>query len=320
MSRPDDRANAPLEEIEQVAERTAACDYRIWGFGVGPALLGLLRAGRRTGRQDLVGRVRALVEPALDRPPDPTDHLICVEVLIELARLRPELRIAGSCERWRRAVVEAARPYPDRPPVHRPDADWPNTIWVDCLHTDGPGLVALGETAAAVRQVEESCAALQRPDGLFDHGYDVAAGRGNGVAWGRGQGWALLGLVGTLRGAPDRRLAARLRRLVEAMAHHERNGRWRTIVDDPSAPWEDSTSAMTALAVRSAITAGVLPASYAGLAGRAYARAAAAVSGGGLVVSEATPVGPPDVYRTRAEGIHPWGQGPLLLAMLEGTE
>ena len=78
--------------------------------------------------------------------------------------------------------------------MHRPDLErWHGVIWVDCMHTDGPGLALLGRVEEAVATTVEYASALQRDDGLFQHGYDVVSGRGNDVAWGRGQAWAMLG-------------------------------------------------------------------------------------------------------------------------------
>src|SRR5690606_17928028 len=189
----------------------------------------------------------------------------------------------------------------------RPDLErWSRTVWVDCMHTDGPGLALLGDLDAAVEVTRDAAAALQRADGLFDHGYDVAVGAGNGVAWGRGQGWALLGLVGTLRHvlAPD--LVERLHRLVDALAGTEQDGRWPTVVDHPAAPVEMSTSAYVALAVGEAVDAGLVDssrrASYRALADRAYAAALEAVDGGVLPTSDATPVGSAESYYDRPLG------------------
>lgn len=301
-----------------VADATRRCEFTVWGYGVGPALAALLAVSRTLGRADLADRVVELVTPALHRGPDPTDHLIPVEVLTALpgeADVRPALG------RFRTAVLDACRPVPGRPRVHRPDLGrWHRTVWVDCMHTDGPGLAALDDVDAAVAVTREAAAALQRPDGLFDHGYDVGTGEGNGVAWGRGQGWALLGLAGTLAHARDAELSDRLDTLLAALARHERDGRWHTVVDHDAAPVEMSTSAYVALAVSRAVRAGLADPAHAAMADRAYAAAAAAVDGGVLPASDATPVGRAADYYDRPLGLRPWGQGPLLLAMLDRRE
>lgn len=316
------RSPAALDDLlDTVAGTTARCEPVVWGFGVGGALHGLIRAGRLRRRPDLIQRVVDLVSPSLSAAPGPTDHLIAVEVLLALAEVCPDLDVTAACNRWLHAVRRAARPVPDRPRVHRPDlAAWRSTIWVDCMHTDGPGLAALGYPDDAVRYATEYAAALQLQNGLFQHGYDVAAGRGNGVAWGRGQAWALLGLIGTLRRVPDDGLAARLGRLVEALAAHERDGQWHTVVDDRAAPIEHSVSAYLAFAVPHAVALGLVGARFQAMAGRAFDAMLRHLSGGGLAVSQATPVGAAAQYHDRALGIFPWGQAPVLHALLDRWE
>ena len=295
------------ELIEAVALRALAYSYRIWGFGEGLALVGILRAAQRLNRPQWVEAVADLIAPSLPRGPSTLDHLISVEALTELARLRPGLPVQGAIDRFRAAVLPAERPVPGQPPVHRPDLPLlGTTIWVDCLHTDGPGL----PLARAAPLVEEAAAVLQDESGLFNHGYDVATGRANGVHWGRGQGWALYGLR-SVRADPA--AAARLERLTGALTRHEHNGSWRTIVDNPDAPTEYSLSAMVAAAD------GVRPGDpqWIAVRQRALAAAVAALDGrGGLPVSVATPVGVPRDYLQRDTGVLPWGQGPLLLALL----
>jgi rhamnogalacturonyl hydrolase YesR len=283
--------------VTAVAGRALEYPYRMWGFGEGMALLGVIRAGIALRNPQWIDAVADLVGPTLNGMGDPTDHLIPVDVLRELARHRA-VPIGGAVRRFANAVVGAHRPVPGRPRVHRPDLPGLSTVvWVDCLHTDGPGLTA----AAAATVVEESAAVLQDASGLFSHGFDVATGRPNGVHWGRGQGWALHGLAAVPAAA------SRLDRLLDALARHEVNGSWRTIVDDPSAPIEHSVSALVAAS----------PAAAAPLRQRALAAAVAALDGaGGLPVSSATPVGPPSTYVDKDTGVFPWGQGPVLLALL----
>jgi rhamnogalacturonyl hydrolase YesR len=301
-----------------VAETTARCTPAIWGFGVGGSLCGLVRAGRALNRPDLVQRVVELVEPSLRAAPGPTDHLIAVDALLALASCRPDVDVGMACDRWLRAVLDASRPVPGRPRVHRPDlTSWQSTIWVDCMHTDGPGLAALGRPEEAVTYAMEYAGVLQRTDGLFQHGYDVETGRGNGVAWGRGQAWAMLGLVDTLHRVGDDELTGRLARLVEALCEHEVDGQWRTVVDDEDAPSEPSVAAYVAYGLGRAIAYGLVDAGHQSMADRALDATIRRLSGGWLPVSEATPVGAARDYRDRALGAFPWGQAPVLHVLLD---
>lgn len=279
-----------LALIEAVAVRSLDYPYRVWGFGEGMALSGVIRAGELLGQHKWIDAVAELVAPSLHAAPGPTDHLIPVEVLVELKRLRPELDIEPAVQRFVAAVGDE---------VHRPDLrGLESMVWVDCMHTDIPGLLLAGQTQAAQRVVDRACAHLQDASGLFSHGYDAATGRANGVHWGRGQGWALHGLLAA--GSPH------AHPLVKALQRTEQgSGRWRTIVDEPEAPFENSVSAFVAACLGGT-----------GLGSRALRAALDAMDGdGGLPVSSATPVGS---YLDRDTGVFPWGQGPLLLALLAG--
>lgn len=305
--------------LASVAQRTVSCDFTIWGFGVGPALVGMLRAGQLLGYDSLVDHVATLVQPKLIADTEPTDHLISVETLYELHRLRPALNVRHSIKRFVVAIRHAVRPAPGAPPVHRPDVETlSRTIWVDCMHTDGPGLEIAGYANDSVTVLEEASMVLQDESGLFSHSYDVEATAPNGVHWGRGQGWALHGLV---RGARSANLEHRLEALLDALAQTEVDGAWRTIVDDSLAPFEASVSATVASGILSGVTSGRIAPQWVPLARRALLTAVDQLDPhGGLLVSEATPAGPPVDYHTRETGIHPWGQGPLILALLEGRK
>lgn len=301
-----------------VADVARNCPTTIWGFGVGGCLAGLVRAGVHLGRHDLVEEVHRRVRGSLGATPEPTDHLISVETLLALHSAVPDLGIAEACHRWARTVLDAVRPVAGQPRVHRPDrSPWQNTIWVDCMHTDGPGLAALGYEAESVAYAEEYAAVLQRPDGLFQHGFDVSTGRGNSVAWGRGQVWALLGLLGTLDVIDDAGLRLRLGRLVGALAEHEEGGRWRTVVDDAHAPIENSVGAYVAWAVPRAVAQGLVDAEHSAMAERAYQATLSGLVDGALTCSSATPVGSPDSYARQGTGVFPWGQAPVMHALLD---
>jgi len=299
-----------------VADRAAAYSYRMWGFGEGAALLGILRTGEALSRRDLIDKVADLVVPTLAQGPQPTDHLIAVEVLHELTRLRPAIDVRPLVERFVHAIMGAPRPLAGRPQVHRPDlCGLSSTVWVDCLHTDVPGLMLAGECAASVAVAEEACAALQDESGLFSHGFDINTGQANDVHWGRGQGWAMHGLSW---GRRCQALDARLNRLVRALLRFEEDGAWHTVVDNPNSPRENSVSALVASGLFVASRIRPTDRTWLSLAGRALSRAIGALDAhAGLPVSAATPVGNEGVYLEREIGTFPWGQGPLLLALLE---
>ena len=97
---------------------------------------------------------------------------------------------------------------------------------------------------------------LQRPDGLFIHAE-------NGPhAWGRGNGFALLGLTEALTHLPSSwsarpQVLEIYRRHVAALAKHQSDdGSWRQVVDEPASYRELTVTAMTTAALARGIARG----------------------------------------------------------------
>ncbi|GAB3424213.1 glycoside hydrolase family 88 protein [Flindersiella endophytica] len=308
----------PRELALAVADRALDYDYKLWDFGEGPALFGVVQTASLLDRPDLIDRVVDLVTPTLFRPPSPADHLIPVDLLRLLNAVRG-VDISDAVARWVQAIRTAPRPVPGLPRVHRPDlAPWSTTVWVDCMHIDGPGLTLSGFPGEAADSLEEVSGVLQSESGLFSHVFDVATGEANHVHWGRGQGLALYGLVETACvGGLRTTLAARATALLTALAQYEENGRWRTIVDDSTAPVDNSVSVLVAYAVLAGVAANVVDDRWSSMGERALAAAIDQLdSSGGLPVpADPTTGGPAAGYRADEVGVYPWGQGPLLLAL-----
>lgn len=299
-----------------IGGRTQALSFRIWGFGEGPALVGLLACADLLHEPSYERTVTRLIEPFLQRELLLEDHVAPAELLVALARRHDDGRYLEAAQKWAQRVLQAPRRAPGQPPTYRPDLFGLGAVtWVDTMHTHGPGLAACGYPDEGVRLLEESCRYLQDGSGLFAHGYDVQARRTNGVHWGRGCGWALLGMVGIAAYVRDRTLVDRCSALLSALSRHEETGCWHTVVDDPSTPLENSVSAFVAAGITSGIRHGVVGSEYAGLAGRARDAAVRSLVHGDLPVSEATPVGDRRIYLSRRTGAFPWGHGPLLLAV-----
>jgi unsaturated rhamnogalacturonyl hydrolase len=308
----------PRDLALAVADRTLDYDYKLWDFGEGPALFGVVQTGSLLDRPELIDRVVDLVTPALFREPSPADHLIPVDLLRLLNAVRG-LDISDALSRWTQAVRMAPRPVPGLPRVHRPDlTSWSTTVWVDCMHIDGPGLTLAGYPGEAADGLEEVAGVLQGENGLFSHVFDVATGQANQVHWGRGQGLALYGLVETACvGAHRASLAARATALLTALAQHEDHGLWRTIVDDSTAPVENSVSVLVAYAVLAGVAADVIDDHWSAMGERALAAAIDQLdSSAGLPVSPDPTIGAAATgYLSGEVGVYPWGQGPLLLAL-----
>ncbi len=219
-------------------------------------------------------------------------------------------------------------------------ADPPPGVFVDCLHFDPPFFAGLAAATgdgryldAALQQACGYVRLLQRPDGLFDHFVLRGVPGRFGGGWGRGQGWALLGLLDVL--AELRPLQAELTAeqsaswaeidsaagsLVHAMAALQRpDGHWFAVASDPHSGEEHSTAAFMAAGFHRALTAGVVAgADIERAATAAYRATCAAVNADGMLTEVTAAVmacTEPSHYAHVPRGfLVPWGQGPAVLA------
>jgi len=135
---------------------------------------------------------------------------------------------------------------------------------------------------------------LQREDGVFVHFTD---GR---VPWGRGNGFAALGLMEALTSLPVQhparsRVLEIYRRQMNGMkAQQSPDGMWRQVVDEPGAYRETSVTAMTLTAMARGVRLGWLDQTYGPVIERAWRALAAHITeeGGSVDVSTSTGSGP----------------------------
>jgi len=205
-------------------------------------------------------------------------------------------------------------------------------VFVDSVHFHGPFLAELWRVTGERRYLDQAVETigpqvkLVWDDGerLFHHFWSERSGARNGVLWGRGNGWGMLGVVGTLEHLPeDHPLAATFRRLLERQAGRlaelqDDSGDWHTILDDPGSYLEPSIAAFVVDGFSRAIKRGWIEASRRRVVDRALEALVSHVRSDGLVdgVSyETFPSFRKEHYRTMPRGaMVPWGQGPFLCA------
>lgn len=330
-----------IDLIDRCARAALAYRFKRWGFAEEMALLGLIEIGDALDRPEYVEAVAELVAGWVSQEPRLTwaDHVAPGTVMLELFK-------RGGDERYRstaRALGELYLRFPrvSGVPLHRPDLDgWEHTIWVDCMMIDGPFLLRLAHLTGeqrwrdlALEHLDGYHACLFDPDvRLYAHGFDAHKKRRSAVRWGRGNGWALLGMVEAagelLKGQGDPRettpfkvISERVATLVEAIVPlQDASGAWHTVLDDATTPLEGSTSALFATAMMRARQQGIIG-EIDGLdrcVGAALADVARRLQPDGrFLVSAATPIGERDHYASQPLGVYPWGQGPALLAIRE---
>jgi len=313
--------------------------FRMWGFGEGRALRGLLAARlapeiRSETKAEYFGFVRALLRAYVARGVAKIneEHVAPGTELLLLHEQTGEVELLEAAKKL--AALNASFPankFGAR--MHRPDMPgWRKQIWVDSMDVDAPFLVRLGHLTGdegyfkqALDEILGYARALQ-VDGagetaeLFWHGYEADCGN-NGQLWARGNGWALMGLVETLKLLPEanaasRELHERLRRQCLALQRHQRaDGLWHTVINHQETYPESTLAVMAAFALHEAFAASLLDENEFGemeRKARAAGRDCINTDGALELTSDATPIGELKMYATRPLGVFPWGQGPLL--------
>jgi unsaturated rhamnogalacturonyl hydrolase len=164
---------------------------------------------------------------------------------------------------------------------------------------------------------------LQRADGLFIHAPDGPH------AWGRGNGFALLGVTEALTHLPDGwvdrpRVLETYRTHVKALAAHQSDdGSWRQVVDEPASYRELTVTAMTVVALARGVARGWIDrAMYLPVIDRGWQAVTARVLDDGTVrdVCAGTGAGPTKEYylnRPVVNGADDRGGAMALLAAIE---
>lgn len=132
---------------------------------------------------------------------------------------------------------------------------------------------------------------LQREDGIFVHFTD---GR---VPWGRGNGFAALGLMEALTSIPATHpsraeLLSIFRRHMSGLTRVQApDGMWRQVVDEPGSFREETVTAMTLTAMARGVRLGWLDATYRPVIERAWRALAAHITEDGGIVDVCTSTG-----------------------------
>ena len=260
------------------------------------------------------GQTAAIVEPAR------LTNLAGVLALFDAAALANN-RTAGNF-----AGKIASSLVPDAPGKYVNFA----TGWTDDMFMAGAVLSRVGTETTTHRALHLLLVAyakkLQRPDGLFIHAE-------NGPhAWGRGNGFALLGLTEALTYLPST-WAGRpevldiYRRHLAALAKHQSDdGSWRQLIDDPSSYRELTVTAMTTAAIARGISRDWIDRkTYEPILNRGWQAVAARVNADGTVkdVCSSTGAGPTTEYylnRPVVNGADDRGGAMALLAAIEVAE
>jgi len=355
----------PGSELKNLAAKAAELvmpyPWKVWFWGDSIGLEGLLDASEFTGDEKYSGFVYGMFKAWIAREQcrsefeytAPGVALLRVfektgdEALLEAARRHARYMASfrktdsGAAVRYENAAFELP---PELPPDH-PDYDsWREMaqrvedggpcVFVDSMHFDAPFFASLYRVTRdeeyrqlALENALSQIDLLYDPkDGLFHHFWIERTGTRNGVTWGRGNGWGLLGLVNTLEYLPAEdaavgRVREVLKKVLARMAQlQDPGGGWHTVLTDPNSYVESSIAAfMVGAMSRAILHAWVEPAVFGPVVESAMK----------FVLENARPEGLLDGVSyetfpsTRVEhyhhmpqgGIVPWGQGALLAAL-----
>ncbi|HMD36400.1 MAG TPA: glycoside hydrolase family 88 protein [Vicinamibacterales bacterium] len=132
---------------------------------------------------------------------------------------------------------------------------------------------------------------LQRPDGIFVHATNGP------FAWGRGNGFAALGLTETLTAMPPNHplrskvLDIYTRQMEALRAQQAPDGMWREVIDEPGSYREESATAIIMTAMARGVRLGWLDKAYSQVAQRAWHALAAHVAEDGTIIDVCTSTG-----------------------------
>jgi unsaturated rhamnogalacturonyl hydrolase len=340
--------------LRTVADHLLTLAYRTWSFGDSVAFEGMVSASTVLGDDRWLQFAHGFTRGWATRA-EPYARLDCTApglAMVQIYRatqdplvlqgaiglahylvMRP--RIDGVFATWEHSPLQ--QPYgPERLSTQEEAmlANPPAGVFVDCLHFDPPFLVALGLASGEPALVEEGARQavgyvrlLQTESGLFDHFVLAGSPRAYGPGWGRGQGWALLGLLDVVDELPPdhpcrQELAAAAARLIAAMIRLQRDdGHWYAVVDDPASGDETSTAAFMAAGMLRAAGSSISGDEARAASRRALEAALESTDKDGILAGVSAAVNActnPTHYAHVPRGfVVPWGQGPLALALAE---
>ena len=307
--------------------------FKVWGYGEALGLEGLLAAWQSSGDRTYLDFVHHLVKGwVMERPwIDPIDHTAPGRVLLDLYIETRDSRFLDQAYRLAQYYKNLPRAR-NGAGLHRPDhPEFKNYVYVDCMELDGPFLCRLGRVTGEKIFIElgvdlllsHARALRDAETGLYYPLYDDAKERNNGAFWGRGNGWALLGLMGVLEELdPNQETYTLVQQLIAKQIEtlvrlQDKSGHWHTVLDHPETYLESSLAAFFCFAITQSIRKGWIPLSHQSAAQRAWSALSSRFEESGMIagVSYATPPGDVEQYNhAPTGGLYPWGHGPALLA------
>jgi len=340
--------------LKKTASTLKSLTFETWNFGDSTGFEAMMRASETLGDPELEsfahGWFRAWASRAepyrrLDCTAPGLAIVLTAEKHSDKALLDASISL-GEYLLTRRKIDGVYETWPD-PPLMEPYGgeelppderalfeNPPGGFFIDCLHFDPPFFAALARVTGeerwrteAIEQATGYINSLQQRSGLFHHFVlDGFPERPFGPGWGRGQGWALLGLLDVAEqlslpaGHP---IVESARKLIGAMQELQaEDGSWPVVITDPHSGEEPSTAGFMATGFLRALKQSIV-------VGEDIERAAhkalesniREIDDDGFLAGVSRAVMActrPSHYAHVPRGFNvPWGQGPLVLALCE---
>lgn len=348
--------NIDLAQVSEVAERLGAHPFQGWFYGDSVGFEGLIAAADILEDPKWVNFTQGFFRAWATRmePFQPDDntapgHMMCAivertgdevlkEAVIALGRhLRSRRKVGPVSITFEDTLRSLRQPYGDvqlsvdeQELMENPGAG----IWLDCMHFDAPFFAHLskldpdgGWADAAIAEIlGYKDLIFDVATGLYRHYWLEKTNQSYIDGWGRGQGWALLGLLdvahyvpGDIAGADT--VKAEALALARRMLDYQcGDGNWFCMVHEPKSGPESSTAAFMATAFYRGMKIGLLPTDeFTEPAERAFLAMSKNLDADGnlLGVSAAVFAALVDehYWHVPLDRIVPWGQGPVLTAI-----
>ncbi|NOZ31500.1 MAG: hypothetical protein GXP01_00180 [Alphaproteobacteria bacterium] len=341
--------------VAAVAERLRAHDFKGWFYGDSIGFEGLVEAGvflKDTRWHNFChGFFRAWATRR--RPFCADDNTAPGHVMCEIVErtgdevLRAAVLDLATHLRGRRRVGDVAITFEDTSrslmqpygglvlsPTEQALMQAPGPgIYLDCMHFDPPFFAHLaridpegGWTETAVAEILGYRPLLfDEATGLYRHFWLEKVNRAYTDGWGRGQGWALLGLLDVAASAGPVAgvdlVKSQALALARTMSNYQlADGNWHALVHDERSGPEASTAAFMATAFFRGMKQTILPAAeFAAPAERAFEAMASNLDENGNLTGVSAAVMSALVeahyWHVPLNRIVPWGQGPVLTAI-----
>jgi len=321
--------------LRRVTDRTLRYDFTVWFWGDAIAVDGLLEAARLLGDATPRDFCLEFYRRWARRRLNWADHLTPGYGLLALYQDVNDPALLEAARNLARWMLEAAPRAPGGgPPLYRPDLSaFRHHAWVDTLYHVPPFYALLAQVSGEGRYYDEAAhewlvhaRALVRPGSpILAHSRDTGSGLLKGYGWGRGNGWALFGMIDTLALLPQTHpayadaLAGFHTLSAEVLRLQDASGFWRTLIHDREAYLETSTAAFFGGCFTKGVRLGLLSEEYAAAAETAWRAMLSRLDGDGSLygVSAVTvPSTHPDddltMYKTLPTEVNVWGQGAAL--------